>query len=564
MLIAPFNSLRDTYSYSSIVLLAFALWVTLPAHSTDLSPSLRAKVQRIAGNIQETQQRLDTEGAAALGNELKAKQLGDRIQSYGSALEKMPSDDDPVLLEAKAAHRELVNSYNALIGGSATTAASAAGAAPSQAAGAASEASGKALVSGQRVRVQKLTRDITALGADLTTTGPSSFQDARNVERYRVALEKYGNELQRYTEYPSDADVIAAARAYQQTQQALSGEFQRAQAQLAELGDVQGTLAQLRASLQESVVPGTLYAPITPEEAQALVTARADTKERAQVVLAEIERMRPLAYLEVNNPGTLEQGAPFDQNDVRSMERVAQENIVRADGAYSSTVSQLERQLGDMQSGQLEYFERILADVDKNRSAFLAEGADQQFYSDIGRMQQIPDSLAEVQQANGEKVSLAVRARQEKLDSLRAMYAESRQQILGEYTLPKAASSDKQRLAIAAEVLANPSYEYGTHGPIVLTTEAIETRSKEVSRDTIKDVDLSLSGTITWSGTRETWQYDWDEFKFATPLKHDNGDWYVWWITAKYFRSGASTTPLNRWVSGGATQGDLILERNFR
>ncbi len=106
-------------------------------------------------------------------------------------------------------------------------------------------------------------------------------------------------------------------------------------------------------------------------------------------------------------------------------------------------------------------------------------------------------------------------------------------------------------------------YAFGTHGPVVLTTEKIISREKEVSRETIKDVDVSLSGTITMSGTRETWNYKWDEFKFATPIKDDNGDWYVWWITAKKYQSGWEKTPIGYWISGGAVKGSLILPDNF-
>lgn len=557
-----------------LLLIALPLWAPAP-QASELSPSLQAKVQRIARDIQSTQERLDSEGAAVLEDDLKARQLANRIKNYGKSLAKMPSDDDPYLFEALAAHSALVQSFNAIV----EAAASASSAAPSpdgpistskpavqaqQANEATRQTSGKQLVSGQRVRVKKLASNLTSLVSDLKITGPSTFQDQATVARYRTALEKYGTELKRYTEYRDDADVLAAARAYQLTQQKLSDEFQRAQGQLAQLGDVQSILADLRASLQQSVVPRQLFAPITTDEAQQLVAARSDTKRRAREVIAELDRIQPLAYLETNNPGTIEQGTAFDQNDVRSMRITAQSNSEKADAAYRATVDQLNRELKDQQDGQIAFYDRVFAEPEKNRSKFLAEGADQEIYGTLDRMMRVPNSLAEIQKASGEQVSLAVRARQEKLNSLRAIYAQSRELLLGEYTLPTPASQDKGRLEVAAEILANPSYEFGIHGPIVLTTESIDTRSKEVSRDTIKDVDVSLSGTVTWSGTRETWQYDWDEFSFATPLKSDDGDWHVWWITAKYFRSGASSTPLNRWISGGATQGNLILEKNFR
>lgn len=566
---------RSSFTCTLLFLLIFCGGTVRTVYAADLSPSLRSKVERIANNIATTQQQLNADGVSILANEMRARQLADRIKSYGASLAKMPSDDDAVLLQAIQAHERLVESYNLLskrgagassaVGASAPPESAASDAtSASETASSASNPAGKQLVSGQRVRVNKLTRDLNALVADLNVEGPSSLQDARIVERYRIALEKYAEQLRRYTEYRDDPDVRLSVQAYQQTQDKLNGEFQRAQAQLAELGDVQAILTALRTSLRQSIVPSVLYSPVTAKEASQWVAARLDTKRRAHAVLKEIERITPLAYLEINNPGTLEQGSPFDQGDVRTLSLVARENIAKADNAYRTTIDQLRFLMKDQQAGRIGYYERILQNVEENRSAFLAEGAEQEIYTDLDKMRQVPESLAAIQAASGESVSLEARARLEKLESFRAIYAESRQQLLGEYKLPAAASGDGKRIVIAREILANPGYGFGSHGPIVLTTERIETRSKEVSRDTIKDVDVNLSGDITWSGTRETWRYEWDEFKFATPLQSASGDWYVWWITAKYFHSGASTTPLNRWVSGAATQGDLILEKNFR
>ena len=148
--------------------------------------------------------------------------------------------------------------------------------------------------------------------------------------------------------------------------------------------------------------------------------------------------------------------------------------------------------------------------------------------------------------------------------ALRKAYGEMRIKAIGESKLPEPKSTDAKRLKIAEEILTIPRYEFGEHGPIVLTSEDITSKTKTVTRETIKDVDVSLSGDITWSGTRETWNYDWDEYTIATPIKDESGDWYIWWIKPTFYRSGASTTPLNQWISGSATKGSLILEENFR
>ena len=147
------------------------------------------------------------------------------------------------------------------------------------------------------------------------------------------------------------------------------------------------------------------------------------------------------------------------------------------------------------------------------------------------------------------------------IQQLRQRYAEQRIELIGQSRLPEPASTDAQRLAIAREILARPDYGFGRHGSVVLTSAEITDHEREVSRAEIRELDVSLSGDITLRGTETTWHYRWQEFRFATPIKDaESGDWYIWWITARNYSSGWERTPIGRWVSGAAVQGDRILE----
>ena len=578
---------------STVLIVGLVLGTTLSvSHAQQLSSSLQSKVQKIAKNIDSVRQKLAREGTAAIADDFKAKQLRDRIQSYGNGLAKMPSKDDPVLMAAKQAHASLVAEYNALASGSASasqqstqqssqqstqqgsqqstqqsTQQAPSGSTTQQATNndAVGAAAGAQLVSGQRVRVKKLTRDMASLRSGIVNTGPSALQNNAEVKRYQQALEKYASQLRRYADYQTDPDVITAAKEYQALRSALSAEYQRAQAQISELGDVQGILAGIEASLQRSIVPKMLWKPFGDQEAAQFVSTIAATKSTAEAAIAEIQRIAPTAKLETNNPGTVQQGAPYDRNDMNRLLRWATDNINQSDAALALTQQQLNNEFQMQDQHELEYFRGLDPDVPKYRmNAFLKEGAEAEIYSRLDKQLGLPTSMAALQRAVNGQVTSEVQARIDEIRQIRKSYAEDRVRAVGESRLPEPVSNDAQRIQAAKQILAVPRYEFGEHGPVILTTEDIVTRTKTVSRDEIKDVDISLSGEITWSGTRETWEYEWDEFKFATPLKNDNGDWYIWWITAKYFRSGASTTPINTWVSGAATQGDLILEQNFR
>ena len=105
---------RSSFTSTLLFLLIFCGGTARTVHAADLSPSLRSKVERIANNIATTQQQLNADGVSILANEMRARQLADRIKSYGASLAKMPSDDDAVLLQAIKAHERLVESYNLL------------------------------------------------------------------------------------------------------------------------------------------------------------------------------------------------------------------------------------------------------------------------------------------------------------------------------------------------------------------------------------------------------------------------------------------------------------------
>ncbi len=421
---------------------------------------------------------------------------------------------------------------------------------------AAAKPAGKQLVSGQRVQVRKLARDIAGARSTIKTDGPSALQDRRNLAQYNKALEKYANALSRYKDFAPDPDIAAAAQQYQTFVADLKAEFERAKQQLAHVGDAQARLAAVDQNLQANQPPGQLLIPFTSEQAQSWVGLLKASGQAAQAAKKEIGMLLPVAYLPSD--------AKYSPRRVDSLLRFATQMEVKGSEAVKQTGDLLKHQFSFSDKHELKFFRGLdPADANVRANMFLQEGAEANVYERLDKERAMTASYAAFHQAFGKEIPAEVTARLDEIAKLRETYAANRVKLIGESRLPKPASTDPERLAIAKKILENPSYGFGEHGPIVLTSEKIITREKEVSRDTIKDADLSLSGTLTLTGTRETWHYKWDEFNFAAPLKNDDGQWYIWWITAKKYESGWERTPIGRWVSGAATQGSLILEKNF-
>lgn len=417
-------------------------------------------------------------------------------------------------------------------------------------------AEGRQLVSGQRVQVKKLARDINNTQKDIVTTGPSPMQDSRIVAQYNKRLKKYADALSRYKGYAKDPDIGAAVGAYRALVADIKKEFARAKGQLAKVGNAQARLAAVNQKLRENEAPGQLLVPFNDAEAKQWASGLSATRAAANEVINEVKAITPFAYLP--------QDAQYSTQKANSLMRYAQDTLRKLNESVVGAADQLKHSFTFADKHEMPFF-RTLDPEDKHQRAnlFLQEGSEAKIYARLDRQRAQTESYAAFYKAFDKPMPAEITARLDELGQLRKTYAENRVKALGASKLPSAKSTDAAQLATAKAILANPDYKFGKHGPIVLTTEKIITREKEVSRETIKDVDVSLSGTITMKGTRETWQYKWDEFKFATPLQHDDGNWYIWWITAKKYESGWERTPIGRWVSGQSTQGSLILEENF-
>lgn len=325
----------------------------------------------------------------------------------------------------------------------------------------------------------------------------------------------------------------------------------------------QNTLANIEAGLHRLETPEWLPAPFNDEQAQAWVAQAVEAKETAQTAIGRLQQIGASVDLPLTR-GTVQQGAAYDRQDLGRLQRLAENIIRRVDEA----VQQTNANLGAMMQGQgheLDYFRNLDPEKPNDRSnAYLADGAQERVYGQLDQHAANAESWAAWQRAFGKEPTDATQARIEEIQSLRQRYAEQRQALVGESQLPEPASTDRDRLEIARQILAQPDYGFGRHGPIVLTTADITEHEREVSRAEIRELDVSLSGEITLSGTETTWHYRWDEFRFATPIQDaDSGDWHIWWITARNYSSGWEKTPIGRWVSVATVRGDLILEQAF-
>jgi hypothetical protein len=418
------------------------------------------------------------------------------------------------------------------------------------------------LVSGERARVQRLARDIDSARQTLDQAGVAPFQDPAHVGKWQERLERFRAGLAKYPQV-EDPDVRAASEKLAELESMLEFAIQQGARQVSELGDVQSTLAELERALRGHPAPKWLAAPFDDAGAARWVAVAVDAKEVAIAAQERLQEIAATAHLPLNR-GTVQDGAPYDRHDVDRLLRLAADTVAKVDAAVQETMANLKSGF-DAQNRELEYYRGLDPSRPADRmNAFLADDAQASVYGALERALAFTNSIAAYQGAFGQESAAPVQARIDEIIALRERYAAQRSEALGASRLPEPSSTDPERIAIARGILAEPRYAFGRHGPVVLTTPAIVDRERQVSHAEAKDIDVSLSGKITLSGTETTWTYRWQEFRFVTPLQDaDSGEWYLWWITARRFSSGGDSTPIGTWVSGEATKGDQILETAF-
>lgn len=418
------------------------------------------------------------------------------------------------------------------------------------------------LVSGERVRVNKITRDITSAMQQLEQGGSAPFQDPAYANKWHQSYQRYQQALSKYPQH-NDPDVKAALAKLQDYARLIETAQQQAAGQTASLGDVQKRLKTIEDALRQYAAPQWLPAPFKEEDVRQWIMAAAAAQKAATMANEALTEIGRTAHLPVN-PGTVQSGAPYDKQDVSRLMNMANRNLTAINEAIKKTEDTLNYQ-AQMQERELAFYRELDPDNASHRANyFLKEGAEADIYAGLDKQLALAQSFVDYQKGLNQTPNAFVTNRVAEIAQIRERYAGQRQQLLGASRLPEAKSTDTSRLAIARQILANPEYSFANHGPVVLTTGDIVEREEEVSREKLTDIDISLAGEITLSGTKTTWHYRWDEFKFATPIKDpQSNQWYIWWITAKKFYSGSAKTPIGQWVSGGATKGDLILRQNF-
>lgn len=477
-------------------------------------------------------------------------------------LDSSPNKSHPSWKEADQRYNALVAHMNNLINGGASSSASAAPAPRPQVQQPRTTTTSQAsqpMISQYRVRIKKIQRDIASVWDTMDKGGVKPFQDPAYVQKFETSAQRFQESIDKYDQWKTDPDVVRAQEELQKLINMINFGKDHAAKELAELGDVQGKLASIESQFRQLQQPPTPQQPYAQGSLAQWLTGLATTRQAAAKIYEPLPVIKERAYLP-NNTGVVQSGAAYDFNDVIRLENALVGLVNNIDSELKKFSEHLTFLMNHVRE-QVQYFTTFdPADENDQVNQFLGEGR-----ADEVRAQLNDHLLTVAEAANYAKLlndpSFDERAKlhgeiQGILNNYEAQYQKARELI----RMPEAASTDSKLTKIAKDCLA----QYDTVGNIerMVINAPKKHLTKETSEEKFDDIDVSLSGTVTLTGTKTTWFYEWDQFQVATA--EPVGDkYYIFYNTLKYFTSGASTTPLNRWVLSGRIQGPEIPKANI-
>ena len=473
-------------------------------------------------------------------------------------LESSPNQTHPSWAEAAQRYNELVNRLRSPAAAPAqpaqSTSAPAATPAPAQPAAPAA----RQLISQDVARLRKLQRDIEGATRTIDQGGVKPFQDPAYAQQQQALADRFRQQLSAYAEFADHPDVQGVDAALQQFERLLAVGLAEGSKSGAGLGDVQGRLAAIYQRVKSP--PASPPEPLTAESLEQWIGQLESIRQQAAADQAELAEIKATAHLPLTR-GTVEQGAAFDMQNVDSMLAVIDRNLRTLDASLQQLTANLDAQMRQTEK-TLDFYDALdPADPEAQKNLFLGEG---QMEKGLGALD------AEIQRIEA-AIALDRRLDRDTLDEredlleraqeIRADYIEKREEALQLVRMPEEATDDDDLREVAEEVLENPKYGVGEIQRLVLNTEKSHHR-RESSEVEFDDVEVSTSGDVTLTGTETTTIYEWDEFQVATA--EPVGDrFFIFYNTLRHFTSGASTTPLNRWVLSSRFQSTEILEENI-
>lgn len=383
-------------------------------------------------------------------------------------------------------------------------------------------------------RLDAIRQQLDSLGEQIAGLDDVSLVSDQTVAQVRGHLETLAGEMAVYDSYASRDGYAETWNAHTRTAALLQERVAAAEATEKSFGDIPATVAAIEQRFRETPVPQALREFHSKE---AVVTYAESMKK------AYADSVQAARYLQQVDGRT---GQVDKQTIQRLLHWADHDRMRQIDESLRETRNHLDGHWAQYQ-GVIDFrASDDPADPNHRANRFLLQGRFEENVTQLKEGLQFVSVAEAYERALGAEDDGTRSQQQAALQGALGKYEADFQLALSTMRMtPGTGDSELER--IAADTLQNPNYG------VNLPWKRLEV-GKKAHREEARS-EISGNSLITNL-------YKWDEFQVRTAEQVD-GKWYVFINDLKYFYSGASTTPLDRWLVADRWQGEQILEENI-
>ncbi len=383
-------------------------------------------------------------------------------------------------------------------------------------------------------RLEAIEKQLTSIGEQIDGLDATVLTSEENVANFQSAIDRLAGEMQVYDAYASKPGYSSTWDTHTRVAMGLKEKVAKATAAESQFGDVKAEVAAIQQRFKDTPIPQALRE--FPDKQ--VVVAYAEDMKKAYAVSTQAAQ-----YMTQIEGRT----SQVDKQTIQRIKRYAGTDRIRQiDQSLKETRAYLDGHWVVYQNAIDFRATDDPADANHRANRFLMPGRYEENMAQLKEGLEFVSILAAYEEALGSEDDGTVQQRQAALQNAVAKYEADFQAALSTQRITPGIG-DGELEAIAAETLKNPRYG------VNLPWERLEVGNKFHRKEARSEV----SGNSIVTNL-----YEWDEFQART-VEQVDGKWYIFVNDLKYFYSGASTTPLDRWLVSDRWQSSQILEENI-
>ncbi|MDQ8184693.1 hypothetical protein [Pelagicoccus sp. SDUM812002] len=469
---------------------------------------------------------------ATFQTKLDAMSAGDVTtgQRHLDDLGKLAAEINAVTTKSHSSYSAVVQQYNTINNALAAKANQQPGSTP-QALPPGANPNAEPLLSYQLSTYKRLARQAQGTVDAINSADEAEVLQPGFKDRFLSSVRNYQSQLQKINR-PDHPDVARLIVQVESIETLLNQRGELAGQSKQALGNYEAKLAEIDNRSREERPPPALQSPLDSERVEDFIA-------RIQKVKSDSEK--DLAYLQ-----TLE-GSSFAPENLNSRIYWQRDRLRTVSENLGQTMRDVTAMLGHERT-TMDFFKDPKNDSQLARGDGFAERSKR-----IGEVELNIKGAEQLYTFTGDADGAArAAAMKREIGALKGDLEARFEGALASVKMPEPASSDREVLRIAQDLLTSGDYED------IHEIQAMVINSPKVAREK-KEGDLSSNASYI---TITSYHYKWEQFQVTTAEKV--GDkYYLFYNTFKNYSSGGNRTPLNQWMLTGRLEGSRILKENI-